>query len=81
MDREAWQARVHEVTKSQTQTVRLGDKHTHKVNSACTRAHTHVHAHTHTHTLSLSLSIGQQPSPAAGESYTELYWGELHCLN
>ena len=37
MDKGAWQATVHEVTKSQT---RL---------SVRARAHTHTHTHTHTH--------------------------------
>ena len=42
MDRGAWWAAVHRVTRSQTQLKRL---------SARARAHTHTHTHTHTEEL------------------------------
>ena len=41
MDRGAWRATIHRVTKSQTQ---LSDPHIHM----CARAHAHTHTHTHT---------------------------------
>ena len=43
MDRGAWQATVHRITKSQTQLKQL---------SARARARTHTHTHTHTHRVS-----------------------------
>ena len=55
MDRGAWRATVHGVTKSQTQ--------------LSTHAHTHTHTHTHTQTYQVSLEprVSEQRGGRAGE--------------
>ena len=49
MDRGAWWATVHGVTKSWTQLSMHTRTHAHT--HTHTRTHTHTHAHTHTHRL------------------------------
>ena len=45
MDREAWQAIDHEVTKSQTWLIPCARVHTHTCTHTCTCTHTHTHTH------------------------------------
>ena len=49
MDRGAWRATVHGVTKSQTQL------------STCVHTHTHAHTRTHTHKEEETLELSSSP--------------------